>query len=183
MLTEPGGRPVGNAAVEIAETFFGGSKKAKSSRTVVTDAQGGFSTKLAKGPGRTIVAAYEGDRRYLGTSSAPAKLSVRSKVTLKVPKVVDSDHGIAFRGKVSAKGAKLGKRGKRIEVQVRFGKRWKAVGRSIRTNRKGTFRLPYRFTATYEQPVTYEFRAVVLKERGFPYLPSKSRRREVTVTP
>ena len=38
-------------------------------------------------------------------------------------------------------------------------------------------------TGRVTRPRAYLFRAVVLKERGFPYLPSKSKRRTVTVTP
>jgi hypothetical protein len=101
---------------------------------------------------------------------------------LKVPKIVDSDKGITFAGKVKAKGARLGK-GKRLEIQVLNGKKWKTVGKSIRTDKKGEFKLSYKFTATYTHSVDYTFRAAVLKERGFPYLPSKSKKRSVTVTP
>ena len=150
---------------------------------VTTDGAGGFAARLPKGPGRTVVAVYNGDRRYLGARSAPAKVNVKSKVTLKVPQTVDSDRGIVFAGKVKAKGAKLGRRGKRLEIQVLVGRRWKTVGRSIRTNGKGRFRLPYRFTADYPHAVDYRFRAAVLKERGFPYLPAKSKKRKVTVKP
>ncbi len=138
---------------------------------------------LPKGPSRTIAARYAGDRRYLGSSSAAAKLRVKGKVQLKVPKRVSSRKGITFSGKIGTKGARLTKRGKRLEVQVHIGRRWKAVGKSIRTNKKGRFRLPYKFTADYPRAVTYEFRAKVLPERGFPYLPAKSKVRKVTVTP
>lgn len=177
------GRGVSNASVSLISTYFSGSSKAKDEIAVTTDASGGFSATLPKGPGRSVVAVFEGDRRYLGASSPSAKASVKSKVNLKVPKVVDADRGLTFAGKLKAKGAMLGKRGKRLEIQVLVGKRWKTVGRSIRASRKGRFKLPYRFTATYTRPVDYTFRAVVLKESGFPYLPSKSKKRTVTVTP
>lgn len=177
------GRGVANASVELVSTYFGGSKKGGDTVAVTTDKSGGFVAILPKGPSRAIVADYRGDRRYLGVRSSAVKASVKSKVTLKVPKAVDSDKGIIFAGKVKAKGAKLGKRGKRLEVQVRIGRRWKTVGRSLRTNKAGRYKLRYRFTADYSRAVDYQFRATVLKERGFPYLPSKSKKREVTVTP
>lgn len=177
------GLGVPNAAVRLVSTYFSGSKRAVESTAATTDAGGGFSVVLPKGPGRTVVAEYRGDRRYLGTRSAPAKVSVRSGITLNVPRVVDSDRGITFRGQVRAKGATLGRRGKRLEVQVRVGRAWRTVARSFRARRSGRFSLNYRFTAEYPREITYEFRAAVLKERGFPYLPSKSRKRRVTVTP
>ncbi len=183
ILTREGSRAVSGASVEIEETFAVGAKKRQTTKSVVTDSQGRFSAKLAAGPSRSIVARYNGDRVYLGASSTPAKLGVRSKVTLKAPKQVDSDEGITFKGKVKAKGAKFGKAGKRLEVQVRVGKEWKAVGKSLRTNEKGAFKLRYRFSARYTRPIRYQFRAVALRERAFPYLPSKSKMRPVTVTP
>ena len=182
-LVGPSGQGVPNASVELVSSYFGGSKKPGATMTVTTDSKGGFSAKLPKGPGREVIADYRGDRRYLGVRSAAAKAAVKSKVTLKVPKVVDSDKGLTFRGKVKAKGAKLGRRGKRLEIQVHVGKRWKTVGKSFRSNKNGKFKLPYKFTADYPHAVTFEFRAAVLKERGFPYLPSKSKKRKVTVTP
>lgn len=176
------GRGVANASVELVSTYFGGSKKRGDMIAVTTDSSGGFAAVVPRGPGRAIVAEYRGDRRYLGVRSAAVKASIRSKVTLKVPRVVDSDEGIIFAGKVKAKGAKLGKRGMRLEVQVRIGRKWKTVGKSTRTNRRGRYKLRYRFTADYPHAVDYQFRAAVLKERGFPYLPSKSKKRVVTVT-
>ena len=183
LLAGEGRKPVAYAPVRIAETFSAGSRTKTATRIVSTDGQGDFSVRLDKGPGRTIVATYGGDRRYLGTGSRPVKLSVRSRITMKVGRSFREDDTAVFRGRLRAKGAKLGKRGKRIEVQVRVGRGWRAVGRSFRTNGRGAFRLAYRFTADYTEPVTYEFRVVVHRERGFPYLPSKSKRRMVTVTP
>ena len=183
LLTELGGRPVANVPIQLTETFQPGVKRPIRSKVVTTNGQGGFSAKLKAGPSRQITVAYKGDRRYLGTTSDPVKLGVKSKVTLVTPKRVDSDRGIAFKGKVAAKGAKLGRKGKRLEVQVRVGRRWKAVERSFGTNRKGRYSLVYKFTATYTEPVAYEFRTVVLRERGFPYLPSKSKIRRVVVVP
>ena len=73
--------------------------------------------------------------------------------------------------------------GKSVEVQVRMGSRWKTVGRSIRTDSRGRFRLRDRFVATYSRPVRYRFRAVALRERGWPYLPAAARVRSLVVVP
>ena len=184
LAAESTGKPVAGATVTIEQTFAEGAKKRVATTELQTDRGGRFATRLPKGPSRSIIARYKGDRIFLGTSSPAAKLGVRSKITLKAPKSVDSDRGIIFRGKVGAKGAKLGKRkGKRVEVQVKVGKKWKAVAKSFRANKKGKFKLAYKFTANYTRPVRFQFRAAVLRERGFPYLPSKSKKRSVTVTP
>ncbi len=183
LLTVTGGAPVAGASVELISTYPPGAKVRTTSTTVTTDGQGRFRATLPAGPSRSVVAGYSGDRRHLGVRSAPVKVSVRSKVTLRVPRAVDSDAGIIFAGRIRARGTRFQRGGKRLEIQVRIGRRWRAVGKSIRTDRRGRFKLPYRFTADYTRPVTYEFRAAVLRERGFPYLPSKSRRRTVTVTP
>ncbi len=57
------------------------------------------------------------------------------------------------------------------------------MGRSLRTDSRGRFRLRYRFVANYTKPVRYRFRAVVLRERGWPYLPAKSKVRSLVVVP
>ena len=105
-------------------------------------------------------------------------------MTLKTPKGVDSDKGLAFRGKVKAKGAKLGKRGKRLEIQVRVGEQVEDGRQVYLGEQEGQVqaRLQVHRRST-RYAIDYQFRAAVLKERGFPYLPSKSTKRTVTVTP
>ncbi len=177
------GEPVAGVPVDLISTYNAGSRKSTEVTTVRTDGDGRFATRLPKGPSRTIVASFAGDRRLLGSRSTAVRASVKGKVTLRAPRTVDSDDGVTFTGKVKAKGAKLARHGKRLEVQVLVGKRWKTVGRSIRTDRAGRYELPYSFTADYSRAATFTFRAVVLREAGFPYLPSKSTKRELTVTP
>jgi hypothetical protein len=182
-LVRQAGGPVTGAKVEVIETYAEGSEVKSRTTTVATNGDGRFSLTVPRGPSRAISATFGGDRRYLGASSAAAKLSVRGKVQLTVPKRVSSRKGITFNGKIGTKGTQLGKQGKRLEIQVHVGKTWKAVGKSIRTNRRGKFKLPYAFTADYLHPVTYEFRAAVMRERGFPYLPATSKIKRVVVAP
>jgi len=180
-LTTAAHQPVSGGYVELVQSFGAGAKAGRKVTMTKTDAGGHFKARLPKGPSRSIVARYAGDRVYLDSSSKPAKLGVRAKISLRVAKRAKAGGKASFAGKIKAKGAKLG--GKRIEVQVRIGKRWRAVGRSVRTNKRGKFALRYKFTAAYIHPVRYTFRAVALKERGFPYLPSASKRRSITVYP
>jgi hypothetical protein len=177
------GGSVSGARVVVIETYAEGSMVPSRRTTVTTNGDGRFSLDVPKGPSRAISAEYAGDRRYLGSRSAAAKLAVKGKVQLKVPKRVSSRKGLTFQGRIGTKGVKLTKRGKRLEVQVHLGRKWKTVGKSIRTNKGGRFKLPYRFTADYTRPVTYQFRAKVLPERGFPYLPARSKAKRVIVLP
>ena len=52
----------------------------------------------------------------------------------------------------------------------------------MRTDAAGHFNFAYRFRKTF-QTTTYEFRAVVPRERGYPFRRGWSRIRRATVTP
>lgn len=182
-LVDSAGVGIPGAEVELAEELGAGSTSAGSTRIVRTDAGGRFSVTLPKGPSRIVSASFAGDRKRLGSGSASARLQVKAGVSLRTRRSVRAGSRTMFVGRVKAKGARFARRGKSVEVQVRLGSRWKTVGRSIHTDGNGRYRLRYRFVATYTRPVRYRFRTVVLRERGWPYLPSVSRVRSVTVRP
>ncbi|HET6830834.1 MAG TPA: carboxypeptidase-like regulatory domain-containing protein [Solirubrobacterales bacterium] len=182
-LLDASGVPVAGARVELTANYAPGSRRDSRTTVTTTDAGGRFSSRLLKGPSRTVVARYRGDARRLGSTSAPVSARVRGGIRFRAPGRVRAGGRAAFIGRVKARGADFAKRGKSVEVQVRIGRRWKTVGRSIHTDARGRFRLRYRFVASYTRPVRYRFRAVVLRERGWPYLPVKSRQRRLTVVP
>lgn len=182
-LVDREGRPIGSAELELIETYAGGSKRSTNSIPVKTDAGGRFRASLPKGPSRTVKVAFAGDAGHLGTTSGSVAVRSRGAVSLRAPKRVRAGGRALFRGKVKGAGAEFGKGGKSLEIQVRIGHRWKTVGRSIHTDSRGRFKLRYRFVAHYTKPVRYRFRAAVLRERGWPYLPARSRVRALTVVP
>ena len=182
-LVDGSGAAIPRAMVELIERYAPGSRRATRSTVVEADRQGRFKARLRKGPSRSIKAGYQGDLRHLGTGSRATMARVRGAISLHVPKRVRAGDRASFAGRVRAKGAKFSRAGKAVEVQVRIGSRWKTVGRSVRTNTKGRYRLRYRFVATYTRPVRYRFRAVALRERGWPYLPAVSRTRSLVVAP
>jgi len=182
-LVDAGGAPVAGARIELIESYAPGSKRGSRTIVTATDAGGRFSARLARGPSRTVVARYAGDARRLGSESVAAAVRVRGGIRFHAPRRVRAGGRATFAGKVKAKGADFSKRGKSVEVQVRVGRKWKTVGRSLHTDSRGRFRLRYRFVASYARPVRYRFRAVVLRERGWPYLPATSRERRLTVVP
>jgi hypothetical protein len=182
-LVTAGGGGVGGAPMTLGETFASGSRRPTRSVTAVTDSSGRFTARLKRGPSRTVAARFAGDARRLSTTSSPVRARVRGGVTFKAPKRAKAGRRATFRGRVKAKGARFARSGKSVEIQVRIGRKWKTVGRSLHTDARGRFRLRYRFVANYTRPVRYRFRAVVLRERGWPYLPATSRIRSLSVVP
>ncbi len=182
-LLDRAGDPIAGADVELLESYASGSKRAMHSIATRTDHSGRFSARLPKGPSRSLRASFAGDARRLGATSGPVALRAKGAVTLRAPRRVRAGGRVRFRGRVKGRGADYSKRGKSLEVQVRIGRHWKTVGRSIHTDTRGRFRLRYRFVANYTRPVRYRFRAVVLRERGWPYLPARSRIRSLVVMP
>ncbi|MBA2523798.1 MAG: hypothetical protein H0V25_10800, partial [Solirubrobacterales bacterium] len=175
------GSGVGGASVAITETFAPGAKSRVETLSTQSRGDGRFRAVLSPGPSRSVIASYGGDYRYLSSHSGEVKLGVRAKVGLNVRPHVQAGDAVNFTGKLKAKGAKIPNAGKRLEVQVKIGPKWKTVGKSTQTDRKGGYRLHYRFTAAYPEAVRFTFRTVVLRERSWPYLTGFSKKRQVLV--
>lgn len=182
-LADASGSPIASGRIELTENFLPGAEVGQKTITAVTDGSGGFRARLHFGPSRTVQASYAGDLKRLGAASPAVSLRAKGKVSLRATKSVRAGGKAKFSGRVSAPGARFTRQGKSVEVQVRVGKKWKTVGRSLRTDRHGRYKLRYRFVADYSRPVRYRFRTVVLRERGWPYLPSISHMRSVLVRP
>lgn len=182
-LSTAAGAPIEGARVELIEAYAAGSRRPARTTVVRTGAAGRFGARLAAGPSRSVVARFGGDSQRLAATSEQASMRVRGAIGLRAPRRVRAGGRAAFTGRVRARGARFSRGGKSVEVQVRIGSRWKTVGRSIRTDARGRYELRYRFVASYPRPVRYRFRAVALRERGWPYLPAASRVRSLLVVP
>lgn len=182
-LVDRSGAAVGGSDLTVRETYASGAKRSTRTIAARTSGAGAFAVTLPKGPSRTVEVRFAGDERRLGTTSATARLRAKGAIAMRAPRRVRAGGRAVFRGRVKGRGAEFTKRGKALEVQVRMGRRWKTVGRSTRTDPKGRFSLRYRFVASYTRPVRYRFRAVALRERGWPYLPARSRSRSLVVVP
>jgi hypothetical protein len=66
-----------------------------------------------------------------------------------------------------------------VSLQAKSGGNWVTI-RAHRSNPRGVWRDSHRFTSTTGVE-TYRFRAVVKRQRGYPYLRGTSRVRKVTV--
>ncbi len=112
----------------------------------------------------------------------PVKLAVRAGVRLRTsPRHLRNGQSIHMRGRVAA--VRLPKQGKSVVIQARArgAGSWTTVT-LLRTDAAGHFNFAYRFRRTF-QATTYEFRAVVPRERGYPFRRGWSRIRRATVSP
>ena len=112
----------------------------------------------------------------------PLKLAVRAGVRLRTsPRHLRNGQSIRMRGRVA--DVRLPKQGKSVAIQARArgAGSWTTVT-LMRTDAAGHFNFAYRFRKTF-QTTTYEFRAVVPRERGYPFRRGWSRIRRATVSP
>jgi hypothetical protein len=124
--------------------------------------------------------ALESRGMYACTFAIP--VAVRARLTLRAtPRTVSNGRSVTLRGHLAG-GRSAAKRTVVIEARSKGGRRrWTPV-KVTRTDRLGGFRFRYRFTRTMAR-TRFVFRARVAASRGFPYAPSASRTRTVTVVP
>lgn len=185
VLRTAAGRPLPNQELTIVESFGSGARTPRAERTVTTASDGGFRLTLSAGPTRIVSVSYRGTKRYYGSRLDELKLRVRAKLlAFTAPRSVSEDEAIAFSGRVGRLGVKLGKLGKLILIQyLKAPGIWKTID-TTRTDSRGRFKLRYALRADYAEPATVVFRAVVPKERRWPYAGSaRSRQRRVTIVP
>jgi hypothetical protein len=185
-LVDAKGAPIAGAPIVIGESYVDGATQARPAPfEATTDARGEFRVRLPKGPSRTITVGGRETPRLLAPPEQTLKAVMNGKVKLGVtPRRVRAGNVLHFRGKVLHRRATLPKGGKRVEIQVRIGKRWDVVDSSFQTRKSGAFELDRRLGRFYTQPTLFVFRAVVLKENGWAYrAPTRSKKLRVTVMP
>jgi hypothetical protein len=176
-LTSRSGTPIEGASVRVVEGFDGGAAPTQRISTIRTDRAGCFSTRLPAGPSREIAAHFAGTAT-LGRSVAPiVSLGVRSDVHLRVssPMARIGGRPVVFTGRVTAPRGALPDEGKSVALQFRLpGLDW-ADFRTLRTDSRGRFRFPYRFSDDDSRGVRFQFRAYAPAQGGWPYEPGGSR--------
>ena len=179
-----GGSALINQPVRIVETFRAGSKQSSVTRELRSDGDGRFRLGLTPGPSREITVQFDGTRKLSRSRSADLSLNVKGKVGFRIkPRKVFNGGVIRMTGRVGFRGALPPARGKLVAIQYLDPSRgkWRPV-EVLRTNRRGKFRFTYRFR-TISSAQKIRFRASVLQEAGWPYLPSTSKPRSVIVYP
>jgi hypothetical protein len=183
-LVNSAGASLANKEITVVEYFGEGALIDRRVRTVSTDGQGRWSSKLPAGPSRAVTAYFDGDPQYLAAEKEAGTLRVRSKASFRTSrKRVPEGERIVFKGKVGHVGARIPAGGKLIELQVREGAgRWNTVREAFYTKANGRYRLAYRFGRFYLADAVFKFRAKIAREQGWPYkAPAQSRSRQVVV--
>lgn len=185
-LVDRAGKPVEGAPLVVSESYVAGSKRGRATAIRTTSGAGGrFELKLPKGPSRSISVSGVETPALLAAEAQTVRLVVKGKVRMSVaPRRVEAGGTLRFRGKVLHRQASIPKGGKRVEIQVRIGKRWDVVDKSLKTKANGKFALDRRLGRFYTRPTVFIFRAVVLREAGWAYrAPVRSKKLRVTVMP
>ncbi len=184
-LRAPDGSPIGGAPVTVTETFAPGSLLDRRVRTVQTEPDGSYRSKLPGGPSRDVKVSYDGSKRYIGDSEGGLDFDVRGAAGFRTSKRrIVAGHAVKFLGRVKRYYAQIPPGGKLVEVQVKSGKDWTTVGHATGTDKQGHVVIRHRFRRFYTQRVTFTFRLKVTSETGWPYRgPTRSTKRKVTVVP
>jgi hypothetical protein len=176
-LSSISGAPLGGQTVEVVETFAAGSRPARRSTPLRTEADGGFSIRLAAGPSRRVEVAFGGSRTLGRSRGGEAQVIVRSGVRLRASSALARIGGraVVFRGRLADLGTRIAPGGRPVELQFEVpGGSWSEF-RTVRTDAHGRFRYPYSFSDDDSRGVRFRFRAYVPAEPGWPYEPAASR--------
>ena len=174
-LTNADGQPLEAASIETLEM--------RTDHTTVpvglatTGRDGRFHYVVRATRNRRLLFHYLGSRR-IGAARAKFRLRVRAKSSIDVSReTVRNGRAVIFTGRVASRP--LPPAGKLIEMQAHFRGRWRTFS-TVRTDRAGLWRFPYRFGATLGR-VTYRFRARLPSEGGYPFVTGRSRVAKVVV--
>ncbi len=179
-LVAPTGAPIGGAQLTVMSQTLAMGAKPVTAGTVTTDSAGRFRFAVPVGASRKIEVAYKWFRESVqNTHTTTVTVNVVPRVTMKADRVrLRNGQSVRFAGKVA--GAPRDAR-KVVELQARVGRAWQTFG-TARLRRNGTFAYRYRFTRT-SRPTTYQFRATVKAERGWPFMTGQTRTAKVSVRP
>jgi hypothetical protein len=157
-LVGPDNTPVAGATVQADEIPASRFRKPRTA-ALTTATDGSFVYTASRGPSRTIQLTYPGS----GVSQR-LRLRVKASATLAVKLF-----GVLVRYRGRVVSTPLPKRGKLVEIQGRApGARWKTFAKR-RTNRSGVYAGTYRLRV-HRPGVRLQFRVIVPKERGYPFV-------------
>jgi hypothetical protein len=144
-------------------------------RVITVGKNGRFRFSLRAGSTRRVRLSYcapGGGAHRLLHLKASASSSIRA-----TPRVLRNGQMMLLRGRL--RGGDVPETGKLLEIQAFFRDRWRTIS-SVRSDRRGEWRFRYRFDGTQGR-VTYQFRAQVPIEAGYPFESGSSRTIRVTV--
>ncbi len=184
LITHPGGARIPGASLVLEQRFNAGSRIRIVRSRITSDVTGRFAARLRPGPSRVVRVLYDGTALNGRAISRRPVASFKDRTSLGLtPEVLRNGGRVLMKGAVSGDGAIQPASGKLVAIEFFDPERalWRPV-EVLRADRRGRFRFSYRFrTITSAQRIL--FRAVSLAEAGWPYLPSTSKPRSVTIYP
>jgi hypothetical protein len=172
-LSDARGDPVNDATICVYQRVKLPDASWQLVATPRTQPNGRFATYIDRGASRALRFVYRYNNRF---ERDAAKLHSIVRPAFKIsPKVVRNGNSVRFTGRLPGPN-----RDRRVVViQARGTKKW-ITFKAPRTNRAGFFRARYRFSRT-SGTARYVFRALVKRQRGYPYVRGRSFRRAVLV--
>jgi hypothetical protein len=163
VLTNADGQPIEGATIEAFERSIDGTEFAVGLAT--TGARGRFRYVLRANRNRDLRFHYGGSRR-IASATAHFRVGVHAASSIRASRSrLLNGQRVVFAGRVRSRP--IPPTGKLIEIQAYFRGRWRTIA-TVRTDRTGRWRFPYRFGATLGR-VTYRFRAHLPIEGGYPF--------------
>jgi len=167
-LVDAGGDGVGGARVCVTTRVRAGGSLERVVATPSTNRDGSFRAPLPRGPSRSVRVAYWPNAS--GALERFARVRVRARPRLELHPRGRLRNGDRLRILARLPGPANDRR--IVKVEARAAGRWVPVA-SGRTGSRGVYRTSYRFHATTRRRV-YRFRALVPRQRGYPYAPGVS---------
>lgn len=178
-LTTAAGEPIVGASLDVTSTDLGVfNSPTRASGSVTTTSGGAFSVRVTPSGAQRIEVIFRPTANSLGT--AVTSVVVREELSLTAragKKRVRPGGQLRMSGRLSGAGGAA--RGTPVEIDVKIGKRWRAVD-VVTANGKGSFRWNYRFTRV-RKPTRFNFRAIVRKNSSWPWPTTTSRQVSVVV--
>jgi hypothetical protein len=167
-VTDPAGQGIGGARVCVATHVRVAGAPEHVVATPVTGADGRFRAALPKGPSRRIRIAYWPTAS--GALERFTRVRVRARPRLELHPKGKLHNGDRMRMLVRLQTPANARR--IVKIEARAAGRWIPVAAG-RTGERGVYRTSYRFHATTKRRV-YRFRALVPRQRSYPYAPGHS---------
>jgi hypothetical protein len=176
-LTDAADKPIAGAAVCVSARDRIKRAKEIDIAQLRTNRRGRATMKLSKGASRRIRLTYWADQEHV--EMRVARLAVRARPRLRIPSKRKLSGGGRARFEIKLAGPY--RRDRKVVLQALAPAGWLEVpGCSGRTDEIGTFRCAYRFRQQ-SGAVKYKFRALVPRQRGYPYLQGRTRSEKVVV--
>jgi hypothetical protein len=165
-LTGPGEAPIGGAHVEVLATPDYTGARTAALPDVVSEADGGFTLRVAAGASRSLRFEYSDQLGGPPVVTSTLSLSVGAGVKLAVaPHTTRVGRSIYFSGRL--RGGPIPSGGKPLVLEARSpGGTWLEFD-VIRSDAGGRFHASYRFK--FPGPASYQFRVVCEAEADYPY--------------